>query len=194
MIIAGAVLVGGETSLTRIAETAASDNITTDRLHIWSVTLQVITANLPFGAGIGAFGVAYTPFDTFNGLGRVEQAHNDYLQVLADAGIVGLMIGAFFLYFLFRTGLQNIKTKNNFRRGVAVGAFAGCFAILVHSFFDFVLHTTAISILFLTLTALVVASRKNADEDEEIPARRKRKRTANVASIEQGRIRKRLAD
>jgi hypothetical protein len=34
------------------------------------------------------------------------------------------------------------------------GALAGCFAVLVHSFFDFTLHTTANALLFLTLAAL----------------------------------------
>lgn len=165
VIIGGTIFVGGETSLSRVAETAASDNITTNRLHIWSVTLDVIKDNFPLGTGIGAYGVAYTKFDTFNGVERVEQAHNDYLQVLSDMGIVGVLIGVFFLFWLFRTGLKSAKVKNTFRRGVAVGALAGCFAILVHSVFDFVLHTTAISILFLALVALVVQSGQEYEDD-----------------------------
>src|SRR5215203_396773 len=120
VIITGAILIGGESSLTRLAETAASDDITTNRTHIWSITLAVIKNNLPFGAGIGAFAAAYTPYDTMNGIERVEQAHNDYLQILADAGIVGLILAAFFIYQLFRIGLESIKTENLFRRGIAM--------------------------------------------------------------------------
>jgi len=41
-----------------------------------------------------------------------------------------------------------------FARGVITGALAGCFAVLVHSFFDFTLHTTANALLFLILAAL----------------------------------------
>ncbi len=190
-IVAGSILIGGESSLSRFAETANSDDFSTNRTHIWSVTLSVILRNLPFGAGFGAFGVAYTPFDTLNGLGRVEQAHNDYLEVLATAGIVGLIIGGFFIFQLFRIGLENAKTTNLFRRGVCVGAFAGCFAILVHSLFDFVLHTTAISILFLTLVSLVaVSGNKFPDDSSEIePEASKKRRRANVTPIEKGRKR-----
>jgi O-antigen ligase len=166
-IVAGSFFVGGESSLTRFAETAASNDITTDRAHIWSITLSVIANNLPFGAGLGAFAIAYTPFDSMSGLARVEQAHNDYLQVLADAGIVGLIIGAFFVFWLFRQGIRHSKTGNTFRRGVVVGALAGCFAILVHSVFDFVLHTTAISVLFLTLVSLVVSGGSDYADDIE---------------------------
>ncbi len=187
VLVGGSVLIGGESSLTRFAETAVSNDITTNRTHIWNVTLQIIKNNLPFGAGIGAFAAAYTPYDTMNGIERVEQAHNDYLQILADAGIVGLILAGLFIFWLFRTGLESIKTENLFRRGVATGALAGCFAILVHSLFDFVLHTTAITVLFLTLVSLVVVSGRRFADDDNTYERRRRK--ANVTPIEQKRRR-----
>ena len=148
-IIAGSFFVGGENSLTRIAETPGSENVTSDRSHIWAVTFSVITDNMPLGAGLGGFGAAYTAFDNRSGLERVEQAHNDYLQIAADAGIVGILLSLFFLFVLFRTGLKAVKAENTYRRGIAAGALTGCFAILIHSLFDFVLHTTAITVLFL---------------------------------------------
>lgn len=189
-IIVGSALIGSESSLTRIAE---ADTSATSRTHIWNVTLSVIANHLPFGAGFGAFAVAYTPFDTLNGLERVEQAHNDYLEVLATAGIVGLIIGGFFLFQLFRTGLQNAQTPNIFRRGVCVGALAGCFAILVHSLFDFVLHTTAISMLFITLVSLVAVSgiKFPDDRQENEPRDSRKRRSANVTPFDKER-RKRL--
>ncbi len=189
VIVFGAILIGGESSLTRFAETAASKDFSTNRTHIWSVTLSIIKNTLPFGAGLGAFGAAYTPYDSLSGVERVEQAHNDYLQVLADAGIVGLLLGAFFIYDLFKTGLRNAKTSNKFRRGVAVGALAGCFAILVHSLFDFVLHITAVAMLFITLVSLVVVSGGDLadDDDEGQQIRQKKRRAASVTTIEEKR-------
>lgn len=157
-VVLGTIFVGGESSFTRIAETASSKDITTDRTHIWKVTVDVIRHSMPFGSGLGAFGVAYTPFDDLGGFERVEQAHNDYLQTLSDAGIIGLLIGGAFLYLWLRAGIGNIRAENSFRRAAAVGSFAGIFAILVHSVFDFVLHTTAIAVLFLVLVALLVAA------------------------------------
>ena len=188
-VIGGAILVGGETSLTRFVETARSNDVSTNRVQIWETTLKVIVNNLPFGAGIGAFGVAYTPFDSNSGLERVEQAHNDYLQVAADMGIVGILIGGFYLFWLFRTGWKNIQTSNRYRRSIAIGAFAGCFAILIHSLFDFVLHTTAISLLFLALNALLVASGIGYADDhsEHSTTKRKRRSPATVTAITETR-------
>ena len=190
-IVGGAIFVGGETSLTRVAETAATQDVTTGRSNIWRVTLRVIAGNMPLGAGFGAFGVAYTPHDSMSGLERVEQAHNDYLQVLADAGIVGLLIGAFFLWRLFLLGRDALSISNSYRRGIALGALAGIFAILVHSIFDFVLHTTAVSVLFLTLLAMLIASRVPYEDDveERAPDRSARGSAGSVASISTARRR-----
>lgn len=181
-IITGAIMIGGESSLTRIAETATSKDITTNRKEIWSVSSKIIQENAFLGVGMGAFGVAYSKFDRFNGLERVEQAHNDYLEVLAATGIVGAVIGGLFIFFLFRTGLRAVKARNPLLRGAAAGALAGCFSILIHSLFDFVLHTTAISVLFLVLAAIVgVCERMRQTETKS----RKREKTANVTPISQ---------
>lgn len=187
-IVAGTILIGGDSTLTRIAETAQSKDPTSSRLQIWATTAEVIKQNPVFGAGWGAFGVAYTQFDPLNGRERVEQAHNDYLQILADAGIVGAVLGAFFVFWLFREGWRRIESHDNFRRGVAVGALAGCFAILVHSVFDFVLHTTAISLLFLVLAALATLNGRVEKEETHRPKRRK----ASVTPIESKRKHKEL--
>jgi O-antigen ligase len=190
-VIAGAIFVGGETSLTRVADTATSGDLTTGRSNIWSVTLDVIKSNLPFGAGFGAFGVAYTPHDGMSGLERVEQSHNDYLQVLADAGIIGALIGLFFLFRLFVAGRSATGIRNDYRRGIAFGALAGIFAILVHSIFDFVLHTTAISVMFLVLISLLLASRNSYADDieDEHHERSIHRSSGSVASISSGRKR-----
>ncbi len=177
-IVGGSIFVGGESSLTRIADTATSDNITSDRSHIWGVTLKMIAANMPFGAGLGAYGVAYTPHDSLTGLERVEQAHNDYLQVLSDAGLPGLIIGGVFLFLIYRLARQGMSVGNQWRRAVAVGAASGIFAILVHSIFDFVLHINAISVTFVMLIAVLIAARESYDDDfQDDPAAKHRPRS-----------------
>ncbi len=191
-VVGGAVFVGGETSLTRLAETSATDDLSTGRSNIWRVTMRVIEGNLPFGAGFGAFGVAYTGHDSMSGLERVEQSHNDYLQVLADAGLVGAIIGAFFLWRLFLVGREAVGIGNRYRRGIAIGALSGIFAILVHSIFDFVLHTTAVSVLFVMLLALLISSRISFDDDvadESSSERSVRRSAAKVSSISTARHR-----
>ncbi len=153
-LIGGAALFGGEQALSRFVGTVNTDDPSTGRAHFWNVTLDIIRANPLVGAGLGSFGVVYTRYDSRNGLFRLEQAHNDYLQVLADSGVIGAALGLFFIVALFRVGFLRRERNERFRRGVALGALSGCFAVLVHSFFDFTLHTTANALLFLILAAL----------------------------------------
>jgi len=189
-IVGGAIFTGGDTSLTRFAESASRQNISSDRFEIWGITLRMIGEYMPFGTGIGAYGTAFTRFDTAGGMFRVEQAHNDYLQVLSDAGIVGLVLGALFLYWLTREGLRNTLVTNTFRRGLAAGGLTACFGVLVHSMFDFVLHITAVSVWFLLVTAILVRSGQKYDDDienfdEENSRRRRRRRKASVTPIKE---------
>ncbi len=125
------------------------------RIEFWRNSLEIIRDNPIIGTGLGSFGVAYTRYDDWNGALRVEHAHNDYLEILATTGIVGFLIVAAFIFLLFRRGLQTISNTNNpYRRGIAAGALAGCFGILVHSLFDFPLQTNANMFFFLICAAL----------------------------------------
>jgi len=164
--------------LTRFVGTVNSDDPTTGRAHFWNVTLEIIKAHPVLGTGLGAFGVVYTRYDTRNGLYRLEQAHNDYLQVLSDAGIIGAVIALTFVVLLFRIAFARRESKDQFRRGVAIGALAGCFAVLVHSFFDFTLHTTSNALLFLILAALATLDGRV----EEGTSRRRRRRRRSAVS------------
>ena len=176
VLFAAVVLLGGESVLSRLVGTVNTDDPTTGRAHFWSMTLNIIRDHPLIGAGLGAFSLAYTRYDTRNGLFRLEQAHNDYLQVLADTGVVGAVLGLFFIVALFRMGFQRRETDDLFRRGVATGALAGCFAVLVHSFFDFTLHTTSNALLFLVLAALATLNGRVEQESTGGGKRRRHRR------------------
>ena len=176
-LVGGALFFGGEAALSRIAGTVNSDDPTTGRAHFWSTTLHIIKDHPLVGTGLGSFGLAYTRYDTRNGLYRLEQAHNDYLQLASDAGFVGVALGLFFVVVLFRTGFARRETEDLFRRGVSTGALVGCFAVLVHSFFDFTLHTTSNALLFLVLAALATI---NGRVEESGHHRRRRRRHRSI--------------
>ncbi len=132
-----------------------SGDVTSGRSHFWWVAGQIFMANPVIGTGLDTFGVAFTEFDTRNGMYRVEQAHNDYLQALTDAGIIGFLFVASFVVLLFRRSLRLItRAEDNFSRSILVGGLAGCFGVVIHSFFDFPLRTTSNGFVFLLLAAL----------------------------------------
>lgn len=180
--VAGSIFVGGETSLARFGDAARSEDISSNRTEIWRVTLNVIRDNLPLGAGIGAFKTAYARHDPEAGTLAVEQAHNDYLQVVADAGVAGAMLGLAFLAIFAVYVRKGTRLNDELLRGIAIGASGACFGVLIHSIFDFVLHITAVAVVFLgCLAALVSAVRWDAG-----PAMAESKRAATVAKFGRG--------
>ena len=177
MIVAvflGVIYFGGDEAITRVLGTVDSSDPTTGRTHFWSGTLEIIRDHPLTGTGLGAFSASYPRYDTANGNYRLEQAHNDYLQILSDGGIVGGLLGLAFVVWLFRTALKRMQTHDKLRRGVALGALSGCAGVLVHSFFDFTLHTTANGLMFLLLAALATVNGRV--EEPETPSRRRRRR------------------
>ncbi len=172
-LLLGVILLGGEFSINRFIDSVNTDDPTTGRAHFWAVTVDIIKAHPFLGTGLGAFGVIYTRYDSRNGLYRLEQAHNDYLQIFSDAGIVGAFIALCFVALLFYKGFSRARSRDDFRRGVAIAALSGCFAVLVHSFFDFTLHTTSNALLFLVLAATATMNGRVEDAPRQ-QSRRKR--------------------
>jgi O-antigen ligase len=177
MIVAvffGVLYFGGEDALSRLVGTVNSADPTTGRAHFWKGAVEIIKDHPLLGTGLGAFGSVYPRYDTANGLYRLEQAHNDYLQILSDAGVVGGALGLLFVVALFWMALRRVQSPDRVRRGIALGALAGCFAALVHSFFDFTLHTTANALMFLVLAALATVNGRV--EEAERPRHRHHRR------------------
>jgi O-antigen ligase len=186
-VFVGVLYFGGEGALSRIVGTVNSADPTTGRAHFWSGTLQIIRDHPWLGTGLGSFGSVYTRYDTGNGAYRLEQAHNDYLQIFSDAGVVGGLLGLAFVLLLFRTALRRLQSPDRFRRGVALGALAGCAGALVHSFFDFTLHTTANGLMFLLLAALATADGRVEENGEGSRRHRRRRRRRPGGAREEAR-------
>jgi O-antigen ligase len=160
LIVIGTVLyLGGESSMLRgFGVENAAEDISSGRFHFWTVAWKIFLAHPVIGAGLDAFGVAFTRFDTRSGLFRVEQAHNEYLQMLADGGIVGFGLTIAFIFLLVRRTLARIREESNpFLRTTIIGGLAGCVGIFVHSMFDFPLRTVGNAFVFLLIVGLILA-------------------------------------
>ncbi len=138
------------------------------RRDIWRATTELIKDHPITGVGLGAYQLAYTRYDQSSGVQRVEQTHNDYLQIVADAGLIGGIIALIFLILLFARGFSTAQTRNRQKRAIVLGALTGCFAIAIHSFVEFNLQVTSNAQLFLALAALATPERRKHHDQEEV--------------------------
>jgi O-antigen ligase len=139
----------------------------TSRGWIWKDSWAMIKANPIFGVGIGAFQTAYPQYSHSDGALVVGQAHNDYLQILSDAGIIGGLIALWFIVLVFREIFRALKSRDVLLSALALGSGAGIFAILVHSIFDFNLQLPSNVLLFLILAAILSQTVKLVRSDED---------------------------
>ena len=167
-ILAGIIWIGPDKIVGRIANSGdKGETFYTNRGWIWRDTLSMIAANPILGVGLGAYETAYPIYSHSDGSLRVEFAHNDYLQILADGGILGGVIAVAFLVMVARAFSRGLNAPDPLVRGIALGGGAGIFALLVHSMLDFNLQIPSNALLFLFLLAAVASAASLAQSAEQ---------------------------
>jgi O-antigen ligase len=144
------------------------------RLGLWSAGEKMWLDNFWWGVGPGHFDYRFRQYRPENVQTRPDRAHNDYLNLLADWGVIGGVIVlagmTFFIAGLARTWHHVRRAENHFGSGQSnrfafyLGASAGLLALAVHSFTDFNLHIPANAIVGVTLLALLTSNLRFATE------------------------------
>jgi len=161
VLIVGVLWVGGQ----KLALKESSDESLTglSRKEIWHSSWELIKHNPSTGVGFGAFYLAIPEYQTGSGRIRVEQAHNDYLDLTASGGVVGIVLAALFLGSILWRVRSSLRTRDSFRKAAALGATAGMLSVAVHSFVDFGLQITGIAVVLMALIVIAVADLKNGE-------------------------------
>jgi O-antigen ligase len=160
-IALGIIWVGPEPLVERLSQGQATssnpqaETFFLSRGWIWRDTLAMIKSSPITGVGLGAFETAFPAYSHGDGSLSVSEAHNDYLQVVADGGLVGGILAVWFIVVAMRNAARGLRTRDPLRAGVALGAGVSITGLLVHSFFDFNLQLPAHALLFLVFSAVV---------------------------------------
>lgn len=108
------------------------------------------------GIGLGNFMYAYPKYQSPKDKNRfIRHAHNDWAQLLAEAGLVGITIFLTgFVWFLWMFLRKWKKRRDQFAVGIGAGALAALAAIAIHSYTDFNLHMPANAMMLAAVLAL----------------------------------------
>jgi len=111
-----------------------------------------------FGWGLGTFPIVYPQFRTFYSNFFVNEAHNDYLQLLVEMGLLGFATMVWFLVTLYTRGVKKIGNWTGEISGaMTLACLLGISGILVHSAVDFNLQIPANAALFYVLCTVAAA-------------------------------------
>jgi O-antigen ligase len=149
---------GGDALLRRIGSMGqVGDNWM--RLDIARDSVHAFAQRPVLGWGLGTFPIVYPEFRSFYYSYFVNQAHNDWAQLLVEMGLAGLAVALWYLVTMFRYGLRKVGDTqlHAWSSIAAVAAMTGCVGLLVHSLFDYNLHVAANAALFFFLGGIAVA-------------------------------------
>jgi len=126
---------------------------------IWRDTL-VMRSKFPWiGTGPGAFHVYFPPFASKELLAIwpqqqsiINDAHNEYIQSLAETGIIGFGIFSWLILSFLRNAHSIVKNTTAEHKPVVCGLLAGCISLLVQNIFSvdmrFIVSSVYLFILF----------------------------------------------
>ena len=142
------------------------------RLEIDRDALRMVSHKPILGWGLGVFPDVYPQFRSFHTNFFINEAHNDYLQLLVEMGGLGFATMLWFLWAVYRNGIRKLKNWPEDTNGaVALAALLGVTGILVHSLVDFNLQIPANAALFYVL-CVVAAMESRFGKSRRKPVRR----------------------
>jgi O-antigen ligase/Tfp pilus assembly protein PilF len=163
------------------------------RLLIWQTTFNMIKDKPMLGSGIGTFKMNYLNYQAkiikdnphyIKLSGNAREAHNEYLQMWAELGIVGLGLFLLMFYFFYKTVFIFLKRKLNIENKIIVlGLFMGITCFLIHSLFAFPLHVPALGASFFVIMSLTITYINNFNLSESEKEKNIRKKDLKILKL-----------
>ena len=138
------------------------------RIATWKFTGLIIKDHPILGSGIGSFkynSLNYQArfFDqgenrSLYPYGIADKAHNEYLQLGAEIGMIGLGIFLWLIITYFNLGIKLLKKlKDKDKQGMIIGLMGGVVSVLIDALLGFPLHLPATLVLFWLFIGLIVS-------------------------------------
>jgi O-antigen ligase len=128
----------------------------TGRLAIWRDTLPVVRDFWLTGTGAGTYAVAMTVYQETDRQVHFNQAHNQYLQLLSEGGIILLALSVAAMVVFVREARDRLRSDHTGMFWMRTGAAAGLGAIAIQSVWETAARMPANALLAATLAAIVL--------------------------------------
>lgn len=132
------------------------------RLSYWRVGMRMFWNHFWTGVGLRNFGTAYPKYQHL-GAGEVTEAHNSFLQIFCETGVVGGLLMAAFWAWIVLAGVRGVlRESNRQEQAICAALLAGILAFLAHSLIDINFSHPSL-MMFLMLYAGLLCARLTAD-------------------------------
>ena len=126
------------------------------RTKIWHGTVKMITDNPVLGTGIGTFSWGFPKYRTSAIGARAYYAHNDYLHIMAEVGLLVMSVIIWAIGVIIKKGFE--RDQNDFRlmRNLRLAITVGLLSVVIHGLVDFNFHIPANMLMFACLSGIVM--------------------------------------
>jgi len=131
-----------------------------ERLAHWQAAQGMLSDHPLLGVGIGNYVPVYPAYALPGWKDPLGHAHNYYLNIAAEAGLVGLSAYVLFLAACFQQGWSATRSETGWQQSVALGVLGVLTAFAVHSLFDNLYVHGMNMHLAMVLGLLVVVTRR----------------------------------
>jgi O-antigen ligase len=107
-----------------------------ERLAHWQAALNMATAHPWLGVGLGNYEVVYPIYRLLNWQEPLGHAHNFYLNILAEAGIIGLLVYGKVWVVIISLTWRARRHPDILSRLMIIGLLGSWMYLTIHSFFD----------------------------------------------------------
>jgi putative inorganic carbon (hco3(-)) transporter len=135
-----------------------------ERMAHWQAAWDMFLEHPWFGVGPGNYAAVYDRYNLPGWTEPLGHAHNYYLNLAAETGIVGLTGYLLTMALAFGAAIRGLRGPNPFWRAVALGVLGSLVAISLHSAFDN-LFVHGVSVQIGALIALAALSSGQAEAD-----------------------------
>lgn len=150
--------IGADQAIARFASLKSPEVPLARRISMTRGAAHIFFDHPLIGCGTGTLVDVFPSYETAYDGRLVDHVHNDYLETLAETGILGGLCGVAFLILLYGQARRTfIAEQGHFSRAFHAGAIVAISGILMHSLVDFNLQIPANVLLFLTQASLAVA-------------------------------------
>ena len=128
------------------------------RVEMVHDSLRIFQDHRVLGTGLGTLQEVFPLYESiYDGL-VVNHSHNDYVEALAETGLIGGLCGLAFLVFLFGSSWKLLNVESDPRSfAYHTGALVACLGLLVHAGVDFNFHIPSNALIFLLQSALATS-------------------------------------
>jgi hypothetical protein len=163
VIFAGVIgmMVIVEFGLIGIMRFVEQDVIDQKRLEIAGTSLRIGADMAPLGSGLGTFVPVYGMSETLQtlGVGLINYAHNDWLQLWLEGGAgAAFLLGLFSLWYIARTFHVWRRGGNGLDALLSRAASLVVGLLLIHSLVDYPLRSTTLMCVFALACALMAVN------------------------------------